>query len=88
MKILNLLSNAIKYNVLGGKIEVSIFHSEEFIEISVKDTGIGIHENKLPYVFERFKQIHNRLTKVCEGSGIGLCLVKSLVEMHGGTIKL
>jgi signal transduction histidine kinase len=72
MKILNLLSNAIKYNVLGGKIEVSISHSEEFIEISVKDTGIGIHEDKLLYVFERFKQIHNRLTKVCEGSSIGL----------------
>jgi len=86
--ILNLLSNAIKYNVLGGKIEVSISPSEEFIEIYVKDTGIGMHEDKLTYIFERFKQVHNRLTKVCEGSGIGLCLVKSLVEMHGGTIKV
>ena len=86
--ILNLLSNAIKYNVLGGKIEVFISSSEEFIEIYVKDTGIGIQEDKLPYVFERFKQVHNRLTKVSEGSGIGLCLVKSLVEMHGGTIKV
>jgi PAS domain S-box-containing protein len=86
--MLNLLSNAIKYNVLGGKIEVSISHSGEVIEISVKDTGIGIHEDKLTYVFERFKQVHDRLTKVSEGSGIGLCLVKSLVEMHGGTIKV
>jgi len=86
--ILNLLSNAIKYNIEGGKIEVCISHSEEFIEIYVKDTGIGIYEDKLPHVFERFKQVHNRLTKVSEGSGIGLCLVKSLVEMHGGTIKV
>lgn len=86
--ILNLLSNAIKYNVAGGKIEVCISPSEEFIEIYVKDTGIGIHEDKLPYIFERFKQVHNRLTKVSEGSGIGLCLVKSLVKMHGGTIEV
>ena len=85
--ILNLISNAIKFNVPNGKIEVAIVSKENFVEIHVKDTGIGIVEDKIPYVFERFKQVNNRLTKVSEGSGIGLSLVKSLVEMQGGTIE-
>lgn len=86
--ILNLLSNAIKFNSTQGKIEVMVSCKEDKVQISVKDTGIGIPEDKLQDVFERFKQVNNRLTKISEGSGIGLSLVKSFVELHGGTIEV
>jgi PAS domain S-box-containing protein len=83
--ILNLISNAIKFNKPGGKIEVTI-NCRENIEIRVKDDGIGIPEEKLGVIFERFGQVKSKLKKEREGSGIGLTLVKSLVEMHGGSI--
>lgn len=86
--ILNLISNAIKFNKPNGKIEIQLCLKNGFVEIHVKDNGIGIPVDKLSYIFERFKQVNNRLTKVSEGSGIGLALVKSLLEMHKGTIEV
>lgn len=86
--ILNLLSNAVKFTQSGGNITVSIAAKEEKTVISVKDTGIGIPEDKRSLIFERFRQADQSLTRNYEGSGIGLSLVKSLVEMHGGTIRL
>lgn len=85
---LNLLSNAIKFTPPGGKIEVKIFDKQNNVEISVKDTGIGIPINKQEAVFERFVQVDASLSREQEGSGIGLSMVKSLVEMHNGTIGL
>ncbi|TYQ16193.1 UNVERIFIED_CONTAM: phospho-acceptor domain-containing protein [Acetivibrio alkalicellulosi] len=84
--ILNLLSNAIKFTGKGGEIIVSVRDNGNNIKISVKDTGIGIGEDKLKVIFERFKQVENFLTRKNEGSGIGLSLVRSLVEMQGGKI--
>lgn len=84
--MLNLLSNAVKYTSQGGTIFVYIKDLESTIQISVRDTGIGIPEDKLNLIFERFKQVDNLLTRQCEGSGIGLSLVKSLVEMHDGKV--
>lgn len=84
--MLNLLSNAIKFTSNGGTVSVSINDFGEYIRISVKDTGIGIPEDKLPIIFERFKQADPLLTRKHEGSGIGLSLVKSFVEMHNGRI--
>lgn len=86
--VLNLLSNAIKFSDNGGCISVKILNRKEYVVISVKDTGIGIPEDKVDYIFERFRQIDNSLTRMYEGSGIGLSLVKSLVEMHGGSIAV
>ncbi|MBZ4645397.1 MAG: hypothetical protein JG777_886 [Clostridia bacterium] len=86
--ILNLLSNAIKFTNPGGKISVNIDDKGESITISVKDTGIGIPEDKLNMIFERFRQVDKSLARNHEGSGIGLSLVKSLVEMHGGKISV
>lgn len=86
--ILNLLSNAIKYNKENGRIDVAIKCNLEYIDISVKDTGVGIPNDKINDVFEKFKQVDNRLTKISEGSGIGLSIVKSLVELHGGVINV
>lgn len=86
--ILNILSNAIKFTAPGGSIFVNIFDGEEFITISIEDTGIGIPEEKLNIIFDRFRQVDKSFTRDCEGSGIGLSLVKSLVEMQGGTISV
>ncbi|CEH33909.1 Two-component sensor histidine kinase [Romboutsia lituseburensis] len=86
--MLNLLSNAIKYNNENGQIEVGLNFTDESLEISVKDSGIGIPKDKLDEVFLLFKQVNNRMTKKSEGSGIGLSIVKSLVDLHGGSISV
>lgn len=85
--ILNLLSNSIKFTKPGGTIEVNIC-TEEDIKISIKDSGIGIPEDKLETIFDRYAQVENSMRKSFEGSGIGLSLVKSLVELHEGSISV
>lgn len=86
--MLNLLSNAIKFTDIGGIISVNIYDKENSIIISVKDTGVGIPEDKLKNIFERFSQVEKTIIRNKEGSGIGLSLVKSLVELHGGNISV
>lgn len=86
--ILNLLSNAVKFTNHGGSINVNMYDRGERIKISVKDTGIGISQEKLDIVFERFRQVDKSYTRKHEGSGIGLSLVKSLVDMHEGSIDV
>ena len=86
--ILNLISNAIKFNIPQGYVYVSLIVEEKYINISIKDTGIGISENKIDSIFESFSDVENRLTKVSEGSGVGLALSKALVEMHDGKISV
>ncbi|OGO87269.1 MAG: hypothetical protein A2Y24_03970 [Clostridiales bacterium GWE2_32_10] len=84
--MLNLVSNAIKFTPKGGKIEVTIKDESSNILIIVKDTGIGIEKQKIDTIFQRFVQVNNLCTGKNEGSGIGLALVKSLVELHNGKI--
>lgn len=84
--ILNILSNSIKFTNLGGNITVSLSETSENVLISIKDTGIGIPNDKLKDVFTRFKQIDGTCLKRCEGSGIGLNIAKSIIDMHGGDI--
>ena len=86
--ILNLLSNAIKFTDSGGKILFNVWDEVDRIYISVKDNGIGIPLEKQDMVFKRFVQIDKSLSRNHNGSGIGLSLSKSLVEMHGGKISL
>ncbi|KMT23283.1 hybrid sensor histidine kinase/response regulator [Clostridium cylindrosporum] len=86
--MLNLLSNAIKFTPGGGCIYVNVEAMDDIVKISVADTGIGISKDKADVIFERFKQVDNLLTRKHEGSGIGLSLVKSLVEMHEGRIYI
>lgn len=86
--ILNLLSNAIKFTEPGGRIEVSIFADETLVDIRIKDTGIGIPSHMKEFIFERFIQNDKSLNRNKEGSGIGLSLVKSLVELHEGRVFL
>lgn len=84
--MLNLLSNAVKFTEKQGGIWVNICSKQDSILVSVKDTGIGIAPDKKEVIFERFRQIDKSLNRKCEGSGIGLSLVKSLLELHGGRI--
>lgn len=86
--ILNILSNAIKFTDADGKIYVDISLNEKDVVIKVEDSGIGIAKEKLEFIFDRFTQIDNLMTRKCEGSGIGLSLVKSIIELHNGTINV
>ena len=86
--ILNLLSNALKFTDRGGHILITITDKEDKVEISVRDTGIGIPSDKKEFIFGRFTQVDKTLKRNNEGTGIGLSLVKSFVELHGGEIKL
>jgi PAS domain S-box-containing protein len=86
--MLNLLSNAVKFTKPGGNIMVRVLDADIIVEIRVSDTGIGIPIEKQAMIFERFYQADPSLTRNHEGSGIGLSLVKSLVEMQGGSIEV
>lgn len=86
--MLNLLSNAVKFTNPGGTIMVNIYDKDDKVLISVKDNGIGIPEVNQKLVFERFHQVDKSLTRSHEGSGIGLSIVKSLVELHEGMITV
>lgn len=86
--LLNLISNATKFTKAGATIEVSVYDKNDYVIISVKDNGRGIPEDKLQQIFQRFKQVDPLLSRNHEGSGIGLSIVKSLVEMHDGKIDV
>lgn len=86
--ILNLLSNAVKFTKQDGHIYVNMYDLEDKVKISVKDTGIGIPMEFQKNVFERFERTHELIDTNKTGSGIGLSLVRSIIEMHGGTIYI
>jgi PAS domain S-box-containing protein len=85
--ILNLISNAIKFSNTGGGIFVNILDKGHIVEIEVRDSGIGIDKKYLNNIFERFHQVDKSLSRNAEGSGIGLSLVKSIVELLDGKIS-
>ncbi len=82
----NLLSNAIKFTPEGGQVKVRVGQADSQAEITVTDTGQGISAEFLPYVFERFRQADSSYTRKHSGLGLGLAIVRHLVELHGGTI--
>jgi len=85
----NLLSNAFKFTPEGGNVIIAIAGNlDNTVEIKVKNTGVGIPPNELPKLFDRFYQVDSSQTKEYEGTGIGLALVKELVELHHGTITV
>jgi len=86
--IWNLLSNAIKFTPTGGRIDISLKYTDFEAEIQVRDTGIGINADFLPYVFDRFRQADGTTSKSNPGLGLGLAIVRHLVELHGGTIAV
>jgi signal transduction histidine kinase/CheY-like chemotaxis protein len=82
----NLLSNAIKFTPSGGKIQVNLEQIDSQIQIQVKDTGKGISADFLPHVFEYFRQADSTITRRSGGLGLGLAIVRQLVELHGGRV--
>jgi signal transduction histidine kinase len=82
----NLLSNAIKFTPEGGRVNVFIGPANDQVEVRVVDTGCGISSNFLPHVFERFRQSDDATTQRHTGLGLGLGIVRQLVELHGGTV--
>lgn len=83
--VLNLISNALKFT-LEGVISVSLCKSGNTAELVVADTGVGVPPGEVPYLFERFRRVRGAKSRSHEGSGIGLALVKELVDLHGGSI--
>jgi PAS domain S-box-containing protein len=82
----NLLSNAVKFTPKHGRIQVRLERVNSSVEIVVSDTGIGIRPNFLPHIFERFRQADSGATREHAGLGLGLAIVRNLVELHGGTV--
>ncbi len=83
----NLLSNAVKFTPHGGKINVTLHFAEHEVEILVSDTGDGIEQEFLPYVFDRFRQADASMARRHGGLGLGLAIVRQLVELHGGRVE-
>ncbi len=83
----NLLANAIKFTPEGGRVDLFIHPSKDHVEIGVTDTGQGISPEFLPHVFERFRQAQSPPTRRHGGLGVGLAIVRQLVELHGGTVR-
>ncbi|MGB7444440.1 MAG: response regulator [Coleofasciculaceae cyanobacterium] len=84
--IWNLLSNAIKFTSMGGCVTVSLQWWNGFAQIQVQDNGKGIPADLVPYIFERFRQVESSSTRTEGGLGLGLAIVRNLVELHGGTV--
>jgi signal transduction histidine kinase len=83
----NLLSNAVKFTPDGGKVDVSVGREGSYAKIIIADTGPGITTEFLPHVFERFTQADRSTTRKHGGLGLGLAIVRHLVELHGGTVE-
>lgn len=84
----NVLSNAAKFTPNGGSVQISVNQTETHVVIQVKDNGPGIQSEFLPHVFERFRQADGSITRTHGGLGLGLAIVRHLVELHGGTISV
>ncbi len=86
--MVNLISNAVKYTQEGDKIIIHMEESNEEVKVTISDTGIGIDKEEIPYVFERFYRADKSRNRKTGGAGIGLAIVKTIVEAHGGSITI
>ena len=84
--IWNVLSNAIKFTPAGGRVDVALRRATHEIAIEVADTGEGIDPRVLPFVFDRFRQADSGTTRLHMGLGLGLAIVRHIVELHGGRV--
>ena len=86
--MLNLLSNAVKFTPAGGRVTVRGRAADGCIVLAIADTGIGIAKDALAKLGRPFEQVESQLTKSHQGSGLGLAIAKSLVELHGGSMRI
>jgi len=86
--LMNLMSNAIKYTPEGGNIDIRISETEDSVILEFEDNGIGIPEEELPLIFERFYRADKSRNRMTGGSGIGLAIVRSIIAAHGGTVEV
>ena len=84
----NLLTNAVKFTPKEGKIQVMVQRINSHVEIVVSDSGVGINKDFLPYVFDRFRQADATTTRIHGGLGLGLSIVRQLVDLHGGSVNV
>jgi CheY-like chemotaxis protein/anti-sigma regulatory factor (Ser/Thr protein kinase) len=84
----NLLTNAVKFTPKEGKIQVKVQRIDSHVEIVVSDSGVGISKEFLPYVFDRFRQADASTTRIHGGLGLGLSIVRQLVDLHGGSVSV
>lgn len=84
----NLLSNAVKFTPRGGRIQIQVLRVNSHVEVAVSDTGEGIAPDVLPFVFDRFRQADSSSTRRHTGLGLGLAIVRHIVELHGGTVEV
>jgi signal transduction histidine kinase len=84
----NLISNAVKFTPKGGHVSLRLERADSHVEINVSDTGQGIGKDFLPFVFDRFRQADGSTTRMHGGLGLGLAIVRHLVELHGGTVEV
>jgi two-component system cell cycle sensor histidine kinase PleC len=85
---LNLLSNAVKFTPQGGRITIRARTSAGFVRIAIADSGIGIPKNAIAKLGRPFEQVESHITKTHQGSGLGLAIAKSLITLHGGTMRI
>lgn len=86
--LLNLLDNAIKYTDPGGKVRVSVLDERDHVTVRISDTGVGIPEEDLPQLFDRFYRVNKDRSRATGGSGLGLAISKQIVDLHGGTLAV
>ncbi len=84
----NLISNALKFTSRGGKVQVKTKEVEDHVEVSVSDNGIGIAQEELPHIFDRFHQVDGSASRKYEGTGLGLFIVKGFLELHHGSVEV
>jgi two-component system sensor histidine kinase ResE len=84
----NLLDNALTHTPPGGEIAIAAHASGQWVEVSVRDTGVGIPAGDLPYIFERFYRADKSRSRATGGAGLGLAITRQLIQAHGGRIEV
>lgn len=86
--LINLLENAIRYSDLGRSIMVKLTYDQNYFYITIVDQGVGIPENDLPYIFQRFYRVEKSRTRAAGGTGLGLAIVKNIIDLLNGHIEV